>query len=102
MPDSDRDGARDGDEAVAGTSPTNPLSFFRVNALSVGPTNRVYIETVSNRIYALERQSVVPTGAWVAVSGQTNVAGNGGLVPLNDASQASTSLWYRVRVRLGP
>lgn len=102
VPDTDGDGARDGDESIAGTNPTNPLSFFRVEAVSAGRTNRVYVQTASNRVYGLERLAATPTGTWAAVSGQTNVAGNGQTVTLNDSPQTATSLWYRVRVRLAP
>jgi hypothetical protein len=50
--DNDGDGASNIDEFVAGTQPTNALSFFRIE--QVNPTG-LFWTAVPGRIYAVER-----------------------------------------------
>lgn len=64
-PDTDGDTVRDGDEAVAGTSPTDSSSVFTVTC-SRGQNGQMVFNwsSVSNRHYALQGRTNLTSGTW--------------------------------------
>ncbi|QJE97902.1 thrombospondin type 3 repeat-containing protein [Luteolibacter luteus] len=99
--DTDGDGFTDGDEAVAGTSPTDPASFFQVSAPVVVPgVSRTFsLQTIANRRYAVEYNDDL-AGAWTEVYVHLSGAG---ATPLswvdNDPTRNGLSHgFYRVQV----
>jgi hypothetical protein len=95
-PDTDHDGASDGDEAVAGTDPTDATSNFRVTSVAVaGGGCTVEWTAVAGKVYELQSRDAL-TNPWLpltnisaTVSGVTNVVDNPGV---------ALERFYRVRV----
>jgi hypothetical protein len=95
LADSDYDGASDGEEALAGTQPTNSASCLRLTRIASSSTNRVVVwSSVSGKRYALDAvdrldlpftpllENLVASGATMTV---TNASGN-------------NALFYRIRL----
>ena len=57
--DYDHDGMNNLAEYLAGTNPDDPMSYLRINSISVGGTNGVVITwgSVTNKFYAVQRSS---------------------------------------------
>ncbi|MCW1887282.1 thrombospondin type 3 repeat-containing protein [Luteolibacter flavescens] len=99
--DTDGDGFSDGDEALAGTNPNNPSSFFRIPAPVVVPgTSQTFnFPTIALRKYIIEYNDDL-AGAWIQV--HEHLSGSGA-APVNwtDTDPARVSLprgFYRARV----
>lgn len=82
-PDTDGDGAPDEAEAVAGTSPTDPASVFRIRSMEVLPAAggnpaaiRVLVPTVNGRFYQLYSSANLQT--WIREDNGGAAAGDGG------------------------
>lgn len=95
--DEDNDGSIDLDESLADTNPTNEASLFRLVSISKTSPLLVFFPSSSNRLYSMQSSSNLQT--WLAVPGQTNRTGNGGLFSMADTNDAITSM-YRVWVGL--
>jgi hypothetical protein len=67
---SDRDGDLDGDlmsnydEYIAGTNPTNNLSYLKIDTLTLGGGATLTFGAISNRTYTLQFTEGVGTGQW--------------------------------------
>jgi hypothetical protein len=104
----DRDGDLDGDgqsnwaEYVAGTDPTNALSYLRVERLTDVPgVARIEFLAVSNRTYTVEYADDLPAGPWRKLGDLLARASNGP-ASIQDAD-ATTHRFYRlVTPRLSP
>ncbi len=87
-------------EWIADTDPTNALSYFRIEAISNLPPVAVqFVSSADRRYTLLSSPGLADTTAFAAVPGQTNVAGNGGVLTLTDTN-ATASLFYRVGVKV--
>lgn len=100
--DPDADGLNNLAEWIARTDPTNPASFFRIEAFAC--TNQTPTMTFtgwSNRLYAVYRQDTPLTNsAWTLA---TNAfAGANGPTTWSDTTPAATSRFYRLEVSLPP
>lgn len=100
--DDEGDGVPAWQEYIADTNPNNPTSFFRLVSIGHHPAPTVQFQSSAQRYYSLQRRD--PSGVadvWMDVPGQTNVAGIGALMSLNDAA-GPTSMLYRVGVKVLP
>ena len=91
--DSDNDAFRDGDEFVAGTSPTNPASFFELLEPYVQHDKMILQwETAEGRNYSVLSCSNLEAACWVYLPGYTNLPGTGALLTItNDMENMSGS-----------
>jgi hypothetical protein len=87
-------------EWIADTDPTNALSYFRIEAISNLPPVAVQFVSSASRQYSLLSSSgLTEATTFNPVPGQTNIAGNGGILTLTDTN-AAAALFYRVGVKL--
>ena len=108
---SDDDGLADGDEYVAGTSPTNALDLIelRLNSVEGGMLQLDFLSRAAlgpgytglERRYALEQTADLRFGPWSALSGWEQVLGDNRLKTLGIVP-ATASTFYRLRVWLQP
>ena len=95
--DLDGDGAVNGNECVAGTSPTNRLSCLRITEVTREEETRIGFETVTNHVYKVESATnLTGTVEWVCVT--NGVEGTDGMVRLA-VPTTDVVTFYRVRVR---
>jgi parallel beta-helix repeat protein len=99
--DPDNDGLTTFQEWIADTDPTNPLSNFRIQAISNAPVPTLFFMTSSNRQYTLYYSTNLAIGSagWTNVPGQVKVQGTGSLDSLADPD-AAPEKFYRVGVEL--
>ena len=89
-------------EYTADTDPTNPLSFFYVEAMSnVPPSQFVCFLSSTGRTYTLLYGTNLVSGTWTNLPANTDVHGNGELMPLCDTNSSATR-FYRVQVQMPP
>jgi hypothetical protein len=67
--DSDLDGQTDGQEVIAGTSPTDPGSFFSIQSLIAGAEGQIKIawHSVPGRNYCLQSSETLEESGWTDV-----------------------------------
>jgi hypothetical protein len=86
-------------EWLAGTDPTNALSFFHIEAISKESPATVSVLSSSNRTYTLWSTPEWVSPDWAVVPGQETVPGNGVTLTLSDPTNALRQ-FYRVEVSL--
>jgi hypothetical protein len=62
--DFDGDGMLNWQEYVAGTDPTDPLSYLKIDLMNLGGGATVAFSAVSNRTYTVQFTDALPGGAW--------------------------------------
>jgi len=108
---SDSDRASDGEEYIAGTDPTDPLSVFALrivwsNGLPV--VRFLAIEAAGVGYDGLSREydlEFAPDGAlspWGGVAGYTNIPGSNQTIEAAGPTNAPGAVLYRARTRLSP
>jgi hypothetical protein len=100
LADTDRDGMRDGDEIVAGTSPIDPLDYLRVlsAAFAIGENRSVMsLKGSAGRWYSLQARTNLTAGTWQDVPGSTNILGDGSVLALTNSVLLPQN-FYRVKV----
>jgi hypothetical protein len=86
------------EEYIAGTDPTDPLDFLFVEIESMSTDeNLLSWQSVSNRLYRIDRRTNIIQGLWVPV--YSNVPGIGGPFDLIDTN-AVPRVYYRLGVEL--
>ncbi len=92
--DADGDGVSNGNEYLAGTTPTNAVSVLKVTAIvRAAPNSTLNWNAVNTRFYTVQTNSSLSSGAWNDFVAQ-NLAG------WNNASFADTTAtnrFYRIR-----
>jgi hypothetical protein len=102
--DSDSDGMNNWQEYLAGTSPTNAASVFKITSSQMNSGTQFVLRwsSVSNRLYDVTRATTnLATGAaaFVPLPGATNLAGTPPQNSWTDAvSRASPPAFYRLKV----
>lgn len=102
MADADFDGDRqlNGGEFVAGTQPTIPASFFRVDGVGpAGATVPVFCAGVSGRMYTVETTTNLLADDWQADGEVTNSANGTTVLAVSVAGERRI---LRIKVRLAP
>lgn len=93
--DSDNDGVKDGDEAVAGTNPINSTDYLRITAITGGAGQIVRWSSVNGKVYDVQSATNVTAFSDVVAS-DVNAAGASTAI----TNPASTEVrFYRVRVK---
>lgn len=94
--DTDGDGVIDIHEGIAGTDPTNALSFFAADMLSVA-TNGIIVtwQSVSNRIYAVSMTTNLP-GQFIPVA--INVTATPPVNTFIDSNATNEARFYRIEL----
>jgi hypothetical protein len=100
----DQDAQTSFQEWLAGTDPRDPLSFFRIEALELGPPVTLFYRSLTGRVYTLYAAPDLGSGVggstlWAPLPGQAAVPGTGGLDSLTDTN-ALGRRFYRVEVDL--
>lgn len=99
--DSDHDGQTNYFEYVAGTLPTNPLSFFTMRIEKDSFTNQARIvmdPTYGNRSYWLLGNTNLVTGSW-QVKTDVQAQTNGTELSITDLSASNAVQFYRAGIR---
>ncbi|MCE9612846.1 MAG: hypothetical protein K8T26_01130 [Lentisphaerae bacterium] len=86
-------------EWIALTDPTNPASFFAVDAISNQPPSRmvVFSPSSTSRIYRLQYATNLVTSVWTNLPGAAWAAGSPGQMSLSDTNTGAVR-FYRVQV----
>jgi hypothetical protein len=96
--DPDGDGAGNGAEYLAGTSPTNSASVFKITSFDL--VNAVFVtgfSTVSNRYYQLQRTDSLSAPQWVGFT--RALPGSGSVLYITDAVETNvTHRFYRAKL----
>ena len=95
--DPDGDGLPNVEEYIAGSQPTNGASVFSLAAIQWQGGARVYVQSQTGRLYALEGLSEPTAALWSVLA--TNVPGTNGLLGIPYTNPAPV-FDYRVRVRM--
>jgi len=74
--DSDHDGASNWEEYLAGTDPTNALSFLRVGLQIESGSATLQFQAISNRTYSLQYSDRLPEGPWLKLADVLNRTNN--------------------------
>jgi hypothetical protein len=69
MLDFDMDGVSNGAEYIAGTSPTNALSYLKVEQITANGPASIQFYAVSNRTYTVQYKSVLSDPDWKKLAG---------------------------------
>ena len=62
--DSDGDGMLNGQEHTAGTDPTNPLSYLKIDSLTAPPGAILTFGAISNRTYSVQFKDALEAATW--------------------------------------
>jgi hypothetical protein len=109
--DLDNDGAKNGDEYMAGTDAGSTQSVFRLGMGAGASESVISFPTVSSggfyglggvRRYALEQADDLASGVWQGVPGLTDVTGQGQSVIYTNRFDAADRRFFRGRVWLAP
>jgi len=81
-------------EYIAGTEPTNSLSYLKVDILALGGGAAIQFVAVSNKTYTVESTDALESGVWTAVR-DVHATSNSGPVTVIDPA-FSTNRFYRL------
>ena len=98
--DADHDGVSNYAEYIADTNPTNVASYFHIQSVTSNGSLKMFYQSSASRKYTLYYTTNLASGAWIAVTSQTNIAGSGGVDSLSDTATGGTQRFYRIGVAL--
>ncbi len=98
--DPDHDGYGNFSEFIADTNPTNPASFFVIQAISDNPCVPVHFISSSNRLYTLVSLGNLHESAWSNVPGAGPRLGAGGVDFMKDTNVPPHGPFFRILVEL--
>jgi hypothetical protein len=99
--DYDGDGIGNGDEGVAGTGFANSNDVFEVSGVSVMNPASISFDSVTGRVYAVDRNDALIPEPQVWTEFTNNIPGTGSPIMIDDPDDV-TNRNYRVRVMLMP
>jgi hypothetical protein len=100
--DPDHDGLSNFQEYLAGTSPTNSASVFRIESALMSGTNVIFSFTaISNHSYTVQIQSALGSGAWQKWLNIPSAPGNR-TIWLTNGAGIGTNSFYRLATPLQP
>lgn len=96
--DTDRDGVRDRDELVAGTSPTDPASVLRLEVLASAASGELVLNWLSapGRHYDVQFLPALPGAGWQTLTHA--LPGSGTTLEVRDPVGSSGARFYRLEV----
>jgi hypothetical protein len=95
--DTDHDGAPDEAEIIAGTNPTDPLSFLSLQPrLIANTTMALNWSSVTGRTYTIQFKSSLTSGTWQTLT--NNISGTGQIIQVQDSVVAGNNRFYRLQV----
>ena len=68
LQDADSDGRLNGQEYAAGTNPTNPASFLKLDLVSASSPVTLAFTAISNRSYTIEFRNNLAAGSWLMLT----------------------------------
>lgn len=93
--DTDGDGFLDSEEAVAGTSPTNPADFFKVQSVVYGPSGTtISFNSIASRTYKIYYSQDLSAGSWSLIA----TLSSGPFVDTDAVRRARPKGFYKVIV----
>jgi len=95
--DTDLDGFSNWAHYVSGTDPTNPWSYFRAELTGDGESRIIGFDTITNRLYSVQRVDVFPVSEWTNIAAMLD--GTGDRITVPDSSGAPAAV-YRAGVRV--
>ncbi len=98
--DPDHDGVSNYYEYIADTNPTNSLTFFKIQSVTIASALKVYFQSSASRKYSLYSSTNLISGVWTPVANQINIPGDGGMDYLTDTNTASAHGFSRLGVAL--
>jgi hypothetical protein len=99
--DPDGDGFNNLEEYIAGTVPTNGLSYLRATGIQEDEVCRIHFDSSTNRVYSLGFNPGLTTTGWARVTGQERIRGRGADMSLVDTNLTQgTAGMYRIEVEL--
>jgi hypothetical protein len=98
LADTDHDGMPDWAELVAGTDPTNPNSFLKLQTGAPAPGGSMALSwlSVTGRTYTVQFKSDVVGGTWQTLT--NNLQGTGALLQCFDSINGGSNRFYRLGV----
>lgn len=87
------------DHFISGTNPTNPASYFRVEHISLNGDVSIQVNTVTDRLYTIQRSGELPAASWTDIG--EFFEGTGSLVLVPDTNPIPGAI-YRAGVSLKP
>ncbi|MBI1839549.1 MAG: lamin tail domain-containing protein [Verrucomicrobia bacterium] len=66
--DADHDGMSNLAEYIAGTDPTNALSYLKIDAIEVGLATKLSFSAVSNKTYTVQYRDRLDPGPWIKLA----------------------------------
>jgi alpha-L-rhamnosidase len=97
--DPDGDGQDNYSEFIAGTDPTNPLSYFNIGSVALNNTLSVSLSGVAGRTYILQRTARLGGAVWTPVATNGPLAASQTIV-LTDPQAPQPGAFYRATVAL--
>jgi hypothetical protein len=94
-PDSDDDGANDGEEVLAGTEPTDEESYWRLRVYRTPGGDELDWDSQTGRRYTLYTVENLGGQNWSQLPGCVNVPGIDGIMSFTNAP-SQKAMFYRV------
>ena len=96
LADTDHDGMPDAQELIAGTNPTDPLSFLSLQPRLIASTTMALTwSSVTGRTYTIQFKASLTSGTWQTLT--NNISGTGQIIQVQDSVVAGNTRFYRLQ-----